>query len=146
MIDHFWDEKAGVFVSVYKNKAIQTLTPFSLYPLWTGELPENLKNRIIEHLKDPHEFYGDYTLPSVARTDQTYDPDKMWRGPVWININYFFIEALQNIGEFDLAKVIRTKTINLIMGNSGLYEYYNSRTGKPGKMLRQYLDGRQLYS
>jgi hypothetical protein len=36
-------------------------------------------------------------LPSVARTDTTYDSDKMWRGPVWININYFFIEALKQI-------------------------------------------------
>jgi glycogen debranching enzyme len=72
-------------------------------------------------------------LPSVARTDPTYDSDKMWRGPVWINTNYFFIEALQQIGEFDLAKTIREKTLKLIMNNSGLYEYYNSETGKPGK-------------
>ena len=133
VIDYFWDEKTGAFLSFHKNKAIQTLTPFNLYPLWTGELPANLRNRIIEHLKNPHEFYGDYMLPSVARTEPTYDSDKMWRGPVWININYFFIEALQQIGEFDLAKVIRKKTIQLIMDNSGLYEYYNSRTGKPGK-------------
>ena len=133
MIDYFWDEEMGAFLSYYKNKAIQTLTPFNLYPLWTGELPENLRNRIIEHIKNPHEFYGDYMLPSVARTDTTYDSDKMWRGPVWININYFFIEALQRIGEFDLAKTIREKTLKIIMNNSGSYEYYNSETGRPGK-------------
>jgi glycogen debranching enzyme len=59
----------------------------------------------------------------------------MWRGPVWININYFFIEALQNIGEFDLAKTIREKTLILIMNNPGLYEYYNSESGKPVKKV-----------
>ncbi len=133
MIDYFWDEKIGAFLTFHENKAIQTLTPFNLYPLWTGELPENMKKRIIEHLKNPHEFYGDFMLPSVARTDSTYNSDKMWRGPVWININYFFIEALQQIGEFDLAKTIREKTLKLIMGNTGIYEYYNSKTGKPGK-------------
>lgn len=31
-------------------------------------------------------------LPSVARTDPTYDSDKMWRGQVWININYFLLK------------------------------------------------------
>ena len=82
---------------------------------------------------NPYEFLGDYVLPSVARTDTTNDSDKMWRGPVWININYFFIEALQQIGEFDLAKTIREKTLKLIMNNSGLHEYYNSETGRPGK-------------
>jgi len=72
-------------------------------------------------------------LPSVAYIDPQYNPDKMWRGPVWININYFFIEALQQISEFNLAKIIREKTINLIINNSGLHEYYNSKSGKPGK-------------
>jgi len=133
MIDYFWDDKTGTFLYFYKDKAIRTLTPFNLYPLWTGELPANLANRIIEHIKNPHEFYGDYMLPTVARTDPTFDSDKMWRGPVWININYFFIEALQQIGEFDLAKVIRKKTMEIIMKNSGLHEYYNSNSGKPGK-------------
>ncbi|MCD6577703.1 MAG: hypothetical protein J7K66_06810 [Anaerolineaceae bacterium] len=133
MIDFFWDEKTGSFLYFYKNKPIRVLTPFNLYPLWTGELPENIKGRIIEHLRSPNEFYGDYMLPSVARTDTTYNSDKMWRGPVWININYFFIEALQQIGEFDLAKTIREKTLKLIMSNTGIYEYYNSKTGKPGK-------------
>ena len=72
-------------------------------------------------------------LPSVARTDTTYNSDKMWRGPAWININYIFIEALQQISEFDLAKTIREKTLKLIMKNSGLYEYYKSETGRSGK-------------
>ena len=133
LIDYFWDEKTGAFLCFYKNKAIPILTPFNLYPLWTGELPADLKTRIIEHIQNPQEFFGDYMLPTVARTDPTYHADKMWRGPVWININYFFIEALQNIGEFDLANSIREKTLKIISNHTGMYEYYNSETGEPGK-------------
>ncbi|HEY60973.1 MAG TPA: hypothetical protein G4N92_09905 [Anaerolineae bacterium] len=132
IIDYFWDEKIGAFLPFHKNKTIWTLTPFNLYPLWTGKLPNNLRDRIIEHLRNPLEFFGDYMLPSVARNDPAYDSDKMWRGPVWININYFFIEALQQVCEFDLAKIIREKTLKLIMSNFGIYEYYNSITGEPG--------------
>ena len=133
MIDYFWDEKKGTFLSFYENEAIQTLTPINLCPLWTGELPERIKDRNIEHLINQNEFFGKFMLPSVAYIDPKYDPDKMWRGPVWININYFFIEALQKICEFNLAKIIQEKTINLIMNNSGMHEYYNSKSGKPGK-------------
>jgi len=71
-------------------------------------------------------------LPSVARNDPKFDPDCMWRGPVWANINYFFVEALQQVNEHDLAQDIRTKTLEMIMRNDGMYEYYNAETGKPG--------------
>jgi glycogen debranching enzyme len=55
----------------------------------------------------------------------------MWRGPVWANINYFFIEALRQVGEYDLARTLRDKTLELIISHPGIYEYYNSQTGQP---------------
>jgi glycogen debranching enzyme len=55
----------------------------------------------------------------------------MWRGPAWANINYFFIEALRQVGQHDLARALREKTLNLVMRRPGIYEYYNSDTGEP---------------
>ena len=55
----------------------------------------------------------------------------MWRGPVWANINYFFVEALDQVGEHDLAHTLRKKTLDLIMNQPSIYEYYNSETGQP---------------
>ena len=63
-----------------------------------------------------------------------FDPQTMWRGPVWVNINYFFIEALRQIGEFDLANQLRDKTLSLIMNHNSIYEYYNALTGEPPDM------------
>jgi glycogen debranching enzyme len=57
----------------------------------------------------------------------------MWRGPIWANINYFFVEALQKVGEFELARELRRKTLALIMQHPSIYEYYNPDTGKPPK-------------
>jgi glycogen debranching enzyme len=54
----------------------------------------------------------------------------MWRGPVWVNINYFFIEALLQIGEQELAHTLRNKTLNLVMAHDSIYEYYNAETGE----------------
>jgi hypothetical protein len=64
-------------------------------PLWTGQLPDEIRARLVAHLTDPDEFWGEHIIPTVARNDPHHDPEIMWRGPVWANINYFFVEALQ---------------------------------------------------
>jgi glycogen debranching enzyme len=131
MLKDFWDEQAGVFQALCDEKPIPVLTPFNLYPLWTGELPDGVNKRLLAHLKNPAEFGGDYMLPTVARNDPAYQPEQMWRGPIWANINYIFVEALQKIGEFDLARELRRKTLELLMEQPGLSEYYNPETGVP---------------
>lgn len=131
MIQDFWDNEKGVFQAMYNDEPIPVLTPFNLYPLWTGQLPKELNQRLIQHLTDPSEFWGEYLIPSVARNDQHYEPSKMWRGSIWVNINYFFIEALRQIGEDDLADEITQKTLDLIMRHPGIYEYYHADNGDP---------------
>ena len=104
MIEDFWDEEAGLFRALHDNQPIPVNTPFNLYPLWTGQLPDDIKERLLAHLTNPEEYWGEIMLPTVARNDPTYEPGTMWRGPVWANINYFFVEALQQIGEHELAR------------------------------------------
>jgi len=131
MLEDFWDEQAGLFWTLYNEKPVKVVTPFNLYPLWTGQLPSEINDRLIQHLADPAEFGGDFVIPTVARNDPHFDPQTMWRGPVWANINYFFIEALQLVGRTDLANEIRQKTLDLIMQHPSIYEYYHAETGEP---------------
>ncbi len=35
------------------NEPIPVVTPFNLYPLWTGQLPEHISQRLLEHLTNP---------------------------------------------------------------------------------------------
>ncbi|MGC9334223.1 MAG: MGH1-like glycoside hydrolase domain-containing protein, partial [Anaerolineae bacterium] len=131
MIEDFWDEESGFFRALHNNEPIEVTTPFNLYPLWTGQLPDAIRDRLIGHLTDPQKFWGDIVIPSVARDDPHYDPDTMWRGPVWANINYIFVEALRQMGKHELAQELRDKTLKLIMDQLGMHEYYNSETGEP---------------
>lgn len=131
MIDDFWDEEAGIFRALHDESPIPVVTPFNLYPLWTGQLPDHIRDRLIAHLTSPEEFWGEYAIPSVAYTDPHFDPETMWRGPVWANINYFFIEALHQVGRHDLAKELTQKTLNMIMEHPSIYEFYNAETGQP---------------
>jgi glycogen debranching enzyme len=131
MIKDFWDEEAGLFRALHDEQPIPVITPFNLYPLWTGQLPDHIRGRLIAHLTNPDEFWGEVVIPSVARSDPHFDPETMWRGPVWVNINYFFIEALRQIGEGALARELREKTLELVVSQPSIYEYYNSLTGEP---------------
>lgn len=133
MIEAFWDEENGIFRALHNEEPIPVITPFNLYPLWTGQLPDVIRNRLLNHLRNPDEFWGDLMIPSVARNDPTYDPDAMWRGPIWININYFFVEALHQLGEHALAQELREKTLQIVMRSASIYEYYNGNTGEPAQ-------------
>lgn len=131
MIEDLWDEKAGLFQAVRDEQAIPVMTPFNLFPLWTGRLPDVIRERLVGHLTDPREFWGEVGLSTVARNDPHYDPERMWRGPVWANINYFMIEALERSGRPELARELRAKTLNMIVKQPGMFEYYNAETGAP---------------
>jgi len=131
MIKDFWDPQAGLFWALKDEKPIKVVTPFNLLPLWTGSLPQEITTPLLEHLKNPDEFWSAYGLPTVARNDPHYDPETMWRGPVWANVNYFFVEALQKIGKMDFAAELRRRTLDLVAAQGDIYEYYNPETGQP---------------
>ena len=131
MLTDLWDEETGFFRALHDEKPIPVETPLNLLPLWTGQLPEDVTQRLLANLTDPKKFWGGFMLPTVARDDPAYDPQTMWRGPVWANINYFFIEALQRSDLPDLARELRDATLDLIMSQPSIYEYYHAETGIP---------------
>jgi glycogen debranching enzyme len=88
-------------------------------------------DRLISTLTDPGKFWGFPMLPSVARNDDAFDPETMWRGPVWANLNYFMIEALRGVRKRRLARQLRSATLDLIMSQPGMYEYYSAEDGTP---------------
>jgi glycogen debranching enzyme len=134
MIDRMWDDEAGLFWALRRapdgnEYPVRVLTPFSLYPLWTGRLPKSMSERLVTHLTDPATFWSRYPISTVARGDPRYDPNQMWRGPTWVNINYLFCEGLERVGHADLARELRRRTLELVMQHNDIYEYYHPETG-----------------
>jgi glycogen debranching enzyme len=130
MLDHFWDEREGLFWATKDHHPLRVLTPVSLFPLLTGRLPKSIEDRLIRHLFEKREFWTAFPIPSVAKSDPRYDPQTMWRGPTWVNINYLFIEGLERIGRLRQARRLRAKTLNMVMKNNDIYEYYHPESGK----------------
>ena len=134
MLEVLYDAKQGYFWPRHSDQPILERTPFNLYPLWTGRIPLEVEARLVEHLNNPDLFWGPYPLSTVARTSDAYAPTTMWRGPVWININYIFVEALKRVGRFELAEQLRRRTLALVARNEGIYEFYDPEQGTPPEM------------
>jgi putative isomerase len=94
-----------------------------------GALAQAISERLIAHLTNLDMFWTRYPVATVAKSDPKYNPNQMWRGPTWVNINYLFCEGLARVGHIDLARELRRRTLELIMQHNDIYEYYHPETG-----------------
>ena len=89
---------------------------------------------LVEHLENPNEFCTAFPVPSISASDERYAKD-MWRGPVWINLNYMIILGLRENGFADLASELTKKTIDVInewyLKTGTVYEFYDSENKTP---------------
>jgi len=93
---------------------------------------EAAKTIIEKHLLNPKEFWLPYPIPSVPKDNPEFDPKGMrllWRGPTWININWFVHKALKKWGYNNEAEELLEKTVGMIL-SSGFREFYNPFTGE----------------
>jgi putative isomerase len=124
-----WDEDAGLFWALKDGQPVKVHTPFNLFPLLTGHLPEKISRRLVAHLTDPCQFWPRFPVPTVALDDPKYNPTQMWRGPTWVNVNYLLIEGLKNSGYAEISCQLQRKTLELISGQNDIFEYYHPETG-----------------
>lgn len=130
LVEMRWDEEAGYFWAHHHNQPIPVRTPFNLFPLITGRLPAVIAERLVQHLTDEMQFWTRFPVPTVALNDPKHDPNVMWRGPVWINVNYLLIDGLKRAGFAEIARDLRRKTLDMMLRQSDIYEYYNPNTGE----------------
>lgn len=129
MIEILWDEEAGLFWATHDGERIKVRTPFNLFPLITGRMPEEINRKLVEHLTNPKEFWPRFPIPTVALDDPKYNPEQMWRGPTWVNVNYLIIEGLENAGYMETAHELRCLTLEMISLQPDIFEYYEPQTG-----------------
>ncbi len=130
MMQKLWDGQTGLFWAKRQDTRVPVRTPFSLFPLLTGRLPVEVSDKLVEHLTNPREFWTRYPVPTVAVDEPSFSPLLMWRGPAWVNVNYLLVEGLQRSGYRELASTLRNRTLELLMGQPDIVEYYHPETGE----------------
>lgn len=109
-----WDEETGAYYDrLFSGKLSKVLTPASFFPLFANIPSKEQAAKMVKTLTDPKLLWTEYPLATVARTHPTFSTD-MWRGGVWLNVNYFVIKGLKNYGYDDLAEELKKKTLEMV--------------------------------
>ncbi|RNE66894.1 amylo-alpha-1,6-glucosidase [Cryobacterium tepidiphilum] len=125
-----WDPALGQFVAHSGDQRIRSYTAVSLLPLLTGDLPAALTDGLVAALSDPRQFGTPWGVPTVATADPDFSPERMWRGPVWLNINALLVDGLRRSGFASEATELAERTVALVLHGGGPHEYFNPLTGQ----------------
>jgi glycogen debranching enzyme len=104
----------------------------SLLPLYAGAA--DARRLYAEALWSPDRFgpsaQAPWAVTSTSKSSPAFDPRRYWRGPVWINVNWFLVRGLERSGLGAEADELRRLTLDLV-DRSGFAEYYDPRNGEP---------------
>jgi len=135
--EKLWNEDDGLYYDydVRSARPIRENTIAAFMPLYAGVAEDEHARRLVqEHLLDSAEYAPDldttqFRVPTASKSNRHFDPRGYWRGPIWVNLNWFLIKGLKRYGFDDLARQIRKDTLALVE-RAGFYEYFDPRTGE----------------
>ena len=136
LLSKCWDGEAGAFfdLSGVAETPVKVVTISSLMPLVLEDLPRPIVDRLVgEWVTAPEHFWTPYPLPSVPASDPKFMPGNpsgfIWRGPTWLNTNWFLSRGLRQHGYGELADTIVGRSLECIE-RSGFREYYHPYTAE----------------
>lgn len=136
-LEELWDDEIGLYLNrrtdtgKYENR----LSPFHFHALFSSKVSKEKCDRMIhEHLLNPDEFWTNYPLPSIAKSDPSYVKQTYWQGRVWAPMNYLVFEALIAAGDEKTAKLLADKSAELILKEwlecGHVHENYDPENGE----------------
>lgn len=134
---NLWDEREGFYFDRHwdgrfsKRKAASNFYPF------LAHIPDSKRAlRMIRHLLNPKEFWGDYIIPTISRDDPAFKDQQYWRGTIWPPTNYLIYQGLKAYRFDAIASEFAQKSSSLFLRSWKNFqlcpENFDSRTGEPG--------------
>jgi hypothetical protein len=130
-MEELWDAEAGEYFTrdAHTGKLLRIPTIAGFMPLFAGTASPGRARHLRDLLRESGSgFHTEYPLPSVPTDSRFFEPKRYWRGPVWVNMNWFVIQGLRRYGFMAEAAQLRDKTLKLV-GQSGFREYYDPLDG-----------------
>jgi hypothetical protein len=124
-----WDDHAGWFrpYDLRAKRPLGPLTAGGLVALWARDVERARADRMIERL-DRWSDAAPFGVPTCDPTAPEFDPERYWRGPAWVLVNWLVADGLAVAGQAARAERLRESTAALVAAQ-GFSEYYDARTG-----------------
>jgi len=132
-----WDPRRGLYAHRWlrpdgTEELLTTLTVSSILPLILDKTPVDRLDTLVEgHLKNEGEFWLPYPVPSVARSEPSFDAScdsLIGRGPINMGLNWMLVRGLRRHGFNGQADHIAAHSRELVE-RSGFREHYDPLTG-----------------
>jgi glycogen debranching enzyme len=129
-----WDEVHAIYVDydIVAGEHIPAHVAAGFAPLYASIPSAERAQRLYAFLNSPAFFSLDesgYPVPSYNRQAPDYSPNRYWRGPVWLNVDWLLYHGLLRYGFDAYARRVRQAMIDLVQ-QSGFYEYFHPQTGQ----------------
>jgi len=124
-----WDAGEGWFLpfDVRARHRVVSITAGGLLAMWAGAADDGQVARLVARLDAWAEVLP-FAITSADPAEPRFDPERYWRGPVWVLLNWMIADGLASSGHAERAERLRAGTRALVE-RSGFCEYYDPRTG-----------------
>lgn len=124
------DEDGTYYDRLRSGELTKVLTPSSFFPMIAGIPSREQAEKMVKTLTNPQLLWTKLPLSTVSTKHPMYGTD-MWRGGVWMNINYFVMKGLKKYGYDELAEEIKTKMLEAAQKwykkTGAIFEFYDSK-------------------
>lgn len=110
--ERLWSSEKGFYgdYNLESGALSPVLSSAGFLPLVCGAASQEQAACLAAKLQDPEMFGTPFPVPAIPRIDTASYSKDMWRGPVWINMNWLIIQGLKRYGFLDLANHITQQT------------------------------------
>ncbi len=129
ILKYFDKKKQTFFCFDLRNKKKIFIPSITNYLILYADIKNSKINDILIKNLKKHNLKEKYFFSSIKPNHKSFEEKRYWRGPVWINCNWFIHKGLLNKDE-KYSNKIKERTIRLVE-KKGFHEYYSCKNGKP---------------
>ncbi len=129
ILKYFDKKKQTFFCFDLRNKKKIFIPSITNYLILYADIKNSKINDILIKNLKKHNLKEKYFFSSIKPNHKSFEEKRYWRGPVWINCNWFIQKGLMNKDE-KYSNKIKERTIRLVE-KKGFHEYYSCKNGKP---------------
>ena len=139
--DRLWSARSNLYVDFDPKRGEQSpvLASAGFLPLMCGAPSLQQARHLADHLKNPDTFATALPVACIAAGEH-YEKD-MWRGPVWMNINWLIAYGFDRYRLTEAAQLIRAESRRDIekycQSHGTFFEFYDDRREVAPTQLRR---------